>query len=72
MAEREWNTPIREPWNPLIKQCLSAVDRHNRLYFVTHDPRHLHQAAMLRQYVAELKEWIVGCEQAGSAESPRP
>jgi len=29
---REWNTPIREPWNPLINELLNAIDRHERLY----------------------------------------
>jgi len=22
VSKREWDTPTREPWNPLIKQCL--------------------------------------------------
>jgi len=54
-SRREWNTPIREPWNLLIKECLSAVDRHNCAYFATGDARHIHLAAGLRNYVMELK-----------------
>ena len=58
MGRREWNTPIREPWCPLIHQLLQAIDRHNCLWFATQDPWHLHQAQYLRQYVRELKDWI--------------
>lgn len=58
MSRREWNTPVREPWNVLIHQALQAVDRHNRLYFATGDRFHLQQAQILRHYVAELKTWI--------------
>lgn len=59
---REWVTPVREPWCPLIHQLLQAIDRHNSLWFKTHDPWHLEQAAILRQYVIELKAWIVSHE----------
>ena len=55
---RERNTPIREPWNPVIKKCLDAVDTHMRLYLVTQDDWHLSQAETLRKYVKELKVWI--------------
>lgn len=57
-SRREWNTPVREPWNTLIKECLSAVDRHNCAYFETGDARHMHLAAKLRNYVMELKVLI--------------
>jgi hypothetical protein len=49
---------VREPWNALIKECLSAVDRHNCAYFETGDARHIHLAARLRNYVMELKVLI--------------
>ncbi len=55
---REWNTPIREPWNPVIKKCLDAVDTHIKLYLETGDTWHLDQAEVLRQYVRNLKTWI--------------
>ncbi len=55
---REWNTPKREPWNAPIHQILKAIDEHNRMYFEDHDPWHLEKAAMLRQYLHELKTWI--------------
>jgi hypothetical protein len=58
MSRREWNTPVREPWNPLIHELLQAVDRHNRLHFATGDPWHLERAEALRAYVRELKAWI--------------
>ena len=55
---REFNTPIREPWNPVIKKCLDAVDIHVRMHLKTGDEWHLHQAEILRNYVKELKIWI--------------
>ena len=55
---REWNTPVREPFNAVIHQCLQAIDAHTRLYFVSSDAWHLHQAQVLREYVARLKTWI--------------
>ena len=55
---REWNTPIREPWNPVIKKCLDAIDEHNQQYMKTGDDWHLSQAETLRNYVSDLKTWI--------------
>jgi hypothetical protein len=55
VSKREWNTPVREPWNPLIKECLNAVDRHVAFYLASGDERHLSQAETLRKYVRELK-----------------
>ena len=55
---REWNTPIREPWNPVIKKCLDAVDEHTRQHIQTGDEWHLSQAEVLRKYVKDLKVWI--------------
>ena len=65
---REWVTATREPWCPLIKECLAAIDRHNRLFFQTGDRCHLLQAEQLRQYVIELKDWISSHERAAGAE----
>ena len=58
VSKREFNTPIREPWNVLIHQSLQAIDRHNRLWFASGDGWHLQQAQVLRNYVADLKTWI--------------
>ena len=55
---REFNTPVREPWNPVIKKCLDAVDTHVKLHLDTGDTWHLSQAEVLRQYVRDLKTWI--------------
>lgn len=55
---RTWNTPLREPWNPVIKACLNAIDYHVAFYLVTGNMWHMHQAAVLREYVSELKTWI--------------
>ena len=55
---REWNTPVREPWNALIKQCLDAIDRHEELYRSSGSGWHAAKAQDLRWYVAELKQWI--------------
>lgn len=58
MERRSWNTPLREPWNPVIKACLNAIDCHIALYLQTKDAWHLAQAQTLREYVATLKDWI--------------
>lgn len=57
--KRTWNTPLREPWNPIIKNCLIAIDSHMALYLKDRDSVHLRQANLLRDYVTELKNWIV-------------
>jgi hypothetical protein len=55
---RTWNTPLRKPWNPVIKACLNAIDEHVALYLATGESWHLEQAAVLRNYVRNLKDWI--------------
>ena len=62
MIMREWNTPTREPWNPVIVQLLRAIDLHTRQYFATGDRWHAEQADELRRYVIDLKEWIFKME----------
>ena len=42
----------------MIKECLNAVDRHVAQYLASGDQKHLSQAATLRGYVRELKDWI--------------
>ncbi len=59
---RTWNTPIREPWNPVIKKCLNAIDEHVSLYLETGDKWHMEQAEVLRKYTMDLKRWIHGQE----------
>jgi hypothetical protein len=59
MSERRtWDSPVRQPWNPVIYHLLKAVDTHNQLYFRTSDPWHLQKANEARIYVKELKDWI--------------
>ena len=59
MTERRtFNTPLREPWNPIVYQCLRAVDCHNEQYFLTGNAWHLEQSELLRHYVRSLKDWI--------------
>lgn len=55
---REWDTPIRSPWNSPIHNLLKAIDNHTSLYFKTGDGWHMEQAQILREYVANLKTWI--------------
>lgn len=55
---RSWNTPLREPWNPVIKQCLNAIDFHTAHHLVTGEEWHARQAQILREYVGSLKQWI--------------
>lgn len=57
-TKRTYNTDVREPWNPVIKTCLDAVDKHVSLHLGTGDELHLKQAELLREYVSRLKEWI--------------
>lgn len=59
MTERRtFNTPLRAPWNPIVYQCLKAVDCHNEQYFLTGNQWHLQQAETIRSYVKGLKDWI--------------
>lgn len=59
MTERRtFNTPLRAPWNPIVYQCLRAVDCHNEQFFLTGDAWHLEQAEIIREYVRNLKNWI--------------
>lgn len=55
---RTFNTPIREPWNAPIHNCLKAIDNHTALYLSSGNSWHLEKADMLRQYLRELKSWI--------------
>lgn len=55
---REWDTPVRGPWNSLIKEALAGIDRHEALYRATGLGGHARSAALLRNYVTELKDWI--------------
>ena len=55
---RTWNTPTREPWNPVIHQMLRAIDNHNEAFFRDGNDWHIEKAIMLRQYVRELKDWL--------------
>jgi len=55
---RTFNTPIREPWNPVIHNLLRAIDNHMGLYLQHRDPWHLQKAAILREYIRELKAYI--------------
>lgn len=59
---REWNTPVREPWNAVIHQGLKAIDNHTHQYLETGNVWHLEKAEFLRKYVLELKQWIHKCE----------
>jgi hypothetical protein len=60
---REWNTPVREPWNGTIKASLDAVDRHNDHYLKTNNYKHLVAAHYLRQYVKYVKDIITELEE---------
>ena len=62
---RVWNTPYREPWNPVIKKCLDAIDLHTTLHIETQDQFHIEQSKLLRQYVRNLKDWIHETEPEG-------
>jgi hypothetical protein len=55
---REFDTPIRNPWNAPIHNILKAIDNHTHEYFKSGDEWHLNKAQELRQYLHELKTWI--------------
>jgi hypothetical protein len=59
MSERRtFNTAARARWNAPIHQCLKAIDAHTELFLLHRSLWHGQKAEILRQYVAELKEWI--------------
>lgn len=58
MSRREWDTPVREPWNPIIHHMLKAIDLHTRQYLRTGERWHIENANALRKYVSELKDRI--------------
>jgi hypothetical protein len=55
---REFDTDSRKDWNAPIHNLLKAIDNHNKEYFKSGNVWHLEKAEQLRNYVAELKEWI--------------
>ena len=55
---RTFNTPIREPWNPVIHRLLQAVDHHNSAFLRDGNPWHLQKATFIREYLHELKTWM--------------
>lgn len=58
MSKREWDNPIRGPWNPVIHSLLKAIDNHVMLYLKTKKYWHLKKAQDLRVYVKDLKDFI--------------
>lgn len=58
MSRREWNTPVREPWCPVIYWLLKAIDLHTQRYLETGERWHVDAANDLRRYVVELKDRI--------------
>lgn len=71
MSKREWDTPVREPWNPVIHQLLKAIDNHTMLYFKTRNTWHLAKAKDLRSYVRDLKDFIKRQEDLEMGQSER-
>lgn len=63
MSDRTFNTPIRKHWNSKIHNILKAIDLHTELYLKSNDPFHLNQSEILRNYVKNLKRWIIGQEE---------
>lgn len=55
---REWDNPIRKPWNPKIKSILDTIDIHTQMHLESGDNFHWAQAEILRKYLLELKTWI--------------
>jgi hypothetical protein len=57
--KRTWSNSHRDPWNGPVANILKAIDAHNVEYFLTGNPWHLQKAKMLRDYLVELKEWVM-------------
>jgi len=55
---RSFNTEIRAPWNPVIHNLLKAIEYHVHYDLEKDSEYHRQQAAVLRKYVANLKDWI--------------
>jgi hypothetical protein len=49
--------------NPIIYSLLKAIDNHMALYLRHRDFWHLRKAAMLREYVHEIKAYILRLEE---------
>jgi len=62
VERRTFNTDVRQHWNEKIANILKAIDLHNEIYFRTYNSFHKEQAETLRQYVRELKDWIISEE----------
>ena len=56
---REWSNKTRDAWNTPIHQLLKAIDNHTQEYLKSKDVWHLKKAEDLRQYISELKDWIL-------------
>lgn len=56
---KEFNTKQRESWTAPIHNILKAIDCHNQEYFKDNDIWHLEKAEELRNYIKELKDWII-------------
>lgn len=61
--QRTFNSPVRSRWNVPIRNCLKAIDNHVELYFLHRDPWHLEKADILREYVRQLKHYILAEEE---------
>lgn len=55
---RDYEPATRKPWQDPIKHIVRAIDQHTALHLATGDLWHATQAQRLREYVAELKEWL--------------
>lgn len=56
---RTFNTEIREPWNKPIHNILKTIDIHNEEFIKTGNHWHLEKAKVLKDYLIELKSWII-------------
>jgi hypothetical protein len=59
---RTFNTVHREDWNKKIHNILKTIDLHTTLYIKTNNFWHEEQAQELRNYVKNLKTWIIDQE----------
>lgn len=62
----DWMGPERRDWLPALIALEGVLQQYVRAYLETGEPRWECMAQQLRLQVAELKEWILCCENVSS------
>lgn len=54
--DRQYHSEFRQQWNKHIKSVMDAMDQHARY---PDDPFHVNRFNHLKQYIIDLKQWIL-------------